>query len=168
MGQLLTFKVQPQQESEWCWLAVTASIDTYYSQPSAWTQCLLANDQLFQQTCCQDGKTADCNKPGSLQSSLGRVQRLRNSVASPILFLGVQQEIDSLNPVGRPIAVGITWPDGDTGHAVIIVGWDSTAGEDYVYVADPADGSTRHIPYSTFLVSYDGKGTWNNTYFTEP
>jgi len=39
MGQLLTFTGQPQQASKWCWLAVTASIDAYYSQPPGLRVC---------------------------------------------------------------------------------------------------------------------------------
>ena len=70
-------------------------------------------------------------------------------------------------PPGRPIAAGITWSSGDIGHAVIIVGWDVSDGEQYVYIADPGAGKVNHIPFTSFQNYYDGKGAWTDTYFTE-
>ena len=54
---------QHQQQTEWCWLATTTSITLYYT-PSTRTQCSLANTELGQTTCCMNGSSNVCNKPG--------------------------------------------------------------------------------------------------------
>lgn len=56
---------------------------------------------------------------------------------------------------------------GDIGHAVIIVGWEISGGEQYVYIADPGAGKITLTPLSSFQAYYDGKGRWTDTYFTE-
>jgi hypothetical protein len=60
---------------------------------------------------------------------------------------GIKLEIDATNPMGRPICAGIDWSDAEIGHAVIICGYDSVSGIDYIYVADPGSGFDTHRGY---------------------
>ena len=163
--RLLQFPIQKQYGKEWCWLTAAVCIDLYYNPSSTWTQCLLANALLPQTTCCTNPLPDVCDKPGQLKSSIGLVRRLRTAVSSQILFSGIQSEIDS-SPVGHPICVGLVWTDQEIGHAVIITGYDETT--NYIYVSDPASGNVHYLPYDSFRTSYLGKGTWTDTFFTQP
>jgi Papain-like cysteine protease AvrRpt2 len=159
MSVSLLITIEPQKQSEWCWAAVTSTVDHYYDATSSWTQCSLANNQLHQTTCCVAGSSKQCNQPWDLQRSLGLVGRLRIAVETPALYDGIQQEIDEKHP----LCVRIGWPDGQ-GHAVIIYGYDDAIG--YVFVGDPIFGITK-IPYASFLSHYQGDGQWTDSYFTE-
>jgi hypothetical protein len=161
MSASLVFNMQPQQESEWCWAAVTSSIDQYFNAGSAWSQCLLANNQLQQTSCCVNGASAQCNCPWYLDRSLALVSRLRSYVQAVAPFAGVQQEINQNDPLG----VRIGWSGGG-GHFVVIYGYDDSTATAYVLVADPIWGISQ-IPYTTFVSSYRGNGAWTDSYYTQ-
>jgi hypothetical protein len=165
---LLTFPIQTQQAKEWCWIACAVSTDHYYNPGSAWDQGSLANAMLGLTICSTTPVPDQCDKPGQFKNSIGYVQRLRTAVSTPILLSGIQAEIDASDPIGHPVCAGIQWADEKVGHLVVICGYDNSAGTDYIYVADPGTGTIHHLPYNSFLTSYEGKGTWTNTYFTEP
>lgn len=169
----LTFPIQQQCGSEWCWITVAVCTDHYYDPQSAWDQGTLANALLNQTTCsitpCTSAALSSaCNQPGQINHSLGYVGRLRTSVSTPILFGGIKAEIDASDPSGRPVCAGIQWEDLSIGHAVVICGYDESDGAEWVEIADPADGSIHSLPFLSFLKSYQGKGTWINTFFTQP
>ena len=161
MSATLAFQIQAQQQSEWCWAAVTSSIDHYFDNGSTWTQCGLANDQLGQGTCCNDGSSTSCNCPWYLERSLGRVNRLRAFLQAVAPFPGVQQEINQKDPLG----VRIGWAGGG-GHFVVIFGYDDATATDYVIVADPIWGVTQ-LPYSALVSGYRGNGSWTHSYYTQ-
>jgi len=60
-GNPLRFTMQPQQQTQWCWAAVSVSINLFYHPASGRTQCAVANTAMGQTTCCQDGSSAQCN-----------------------------------------------------------------------------------------------------------
>jgi len=161
MSASLAFTIQPQQQTEWCWAAVTSSVDQFFSAASTWSQCTLANDQLQQTSCCTNGSIAQCNCPWYLERSLGRVNRLRAYIQAAAPFTGVQQEINQ----GDPVCARIGWAGGG-GHFVVIFGYDDSTPTNYVVVADPIWGVSQ-IPYSVFSSSYRGNGTWTHSYYTQ-
>jgi hypothetical protein len=161
MSASLAFQMEPQQQTEWCWAAVTSSIDHYFNSASTWSQCLLANNQLQQTTCCANGGSAQCNCPWYLDRSLSLVNRLRSYVQGVASFTGVQQEINNNDPLG----VRIGWTGGG-GHFVVIDGYDDSTATDYVLVADPIWGVSQ-VPYTVFMSNYRGNGTWTHSYYTQ-
>src|ERR1700682_5031054 len=67
------FIMQPQQESEWCWAAVSSSVERYFSPTSHQTQCMIARGVLGIAGCC--GDATPCNQPARLQDALTLLRR---------------------------------------------------------------------------------------------
>jgi hypothetical protein len=155
---VLPFTLQHQNETQWCWAAVTSSVAGYYQNPS-WTQCNLANNQFGQTTCCSNGSSTVCNEPWYLDRALGTVRNLANFIAGALSLTQIQSEIDA----GRPIGVRIGWPGGG-GHFVTITGYSD---QNVINVQDPwyaPQGAA--VDYMTFRFVYQGSGQWTHTYLT--
>src|SRR6266567_5937703 len=118
-SKTLAFVVQHQNQTNWCWAAVTASIAAYYRN-QGWSQCGVVNDRLGQVMCCQDGSSAICNQPWYLDQALSRVGHLANYISAPLSMQQIQSEIDA----GRVIGVRIGWMNGG-GHFITIRGYSA-------------------------------------------
>src|SRR5262245_20299232 len=113
--------------SNWCWLAVAASIDDYYAQPTvARRQCDMAHRIIpTNSPCCnQIPLPAECDRAGDLGVALGPtpgVNRLNKHLPSPATNASdIRSEISHQ----RPLAVKITFideEDGNTAHALAII-----------------------------------------------
>jgi hypothetical protein len=187
----LRFRIQRQQESEWCWAAVAASVDHYFDPQSTLEQCDVASKTLPVEyppdpnnpndpnklppsdcgCCCQCCCDPDsCDKPTKLEIALQKVNKWRNTLFRPLTFEEVQREIDH----GRPIGVGIKWQSGGTnggpattGHFVAIRGYRLlSSGACQLYIADPLLPS-RIVPFEEFTVAYDGDGEWVETHLVQ-
>lgn len=161
MSATIAFNIQQQQETEWCWAAVAASIDQFFNAATTWSQCLLANNQLQQTSCCVNPSTSQCNCPWYLDQALGAVGHLQSYVSAAAGFPDVQQQINQQDPLCARIA----WANGG-GHFVVIYGYDDSTPTDDVLVADPWWGVSQ-VPYSTFVSSYRGNGSWSHSYCTQ-
>lgn len=156
---VMSFQMQTQQQSQWCWAAVTASVAGFYNSGSDWTQCSLANAELGQTTCCADGSTSQCNQWWYLDRSLGRTGNLTGVEMGTLTVEGIDAELDNQRPVGARVQ----WSDG-SGHFVIIsgVGVDAKT----IAIEDPFYGSS-FMSYDTFKDNYQGLGGfWERTYRT--
>jgi hypothetical protein len=158
VNKSLAFLVQHQNQTNWCWAAVTASIAAYY-QNKGWTQCRVVNDRLGQVVCCQDGSSTTCNQPFYLDQALGRVGNLANYVASPLTMNQIRTEIDA----NRPIGVRIGWMNGG-GHFITVRGYSD---QGVVDVQDPWYGAST-VDYVTFVSRYHGFGKWTHSYRSVP
>ena len=164
MSKRLGFSMQLQQQTEWCWAAVAASIAAYFnsSGPSGgpWRQCEVANTVRKQTTCCQNGSSANCNHDDYLDSALTAVKHLAGPVnPSTISYADISQEVDN----NRPVAVRIGWY-GDGGHFVVLGGYDDSGGAQIVDVEDPRYGPSTY-DYTQFCTAYQsGTGKWTDTY----
>ena len=98
----LSFVVQHQQQNEWCWAAVTASLSLYYDASSPWTQGSIVNDQFGQTTCTFNGSAPACNRPWIWMFALTRTGNLAQTQPNYV-------SIDLLRGklVGRSIAVRV-------------------------------------------------------------
>ncbi len=155
----LTFTIQHQQQTNWCWAAVAVSVSLYYNSASGWTQCSLANAELGQTTCCANGSTAQCNQPWYLDRALTRTANLSSWVSGSVGLSTVEQEVDAARLVG----VRIGWSGGG-GHFVVIEGYQEN-GAGYVYIEDPWYGAS-YVGYDTLRTAYQGSGSWTHTYYT--
>jgi hypothetical protein len=164
MSNQIPFPMQSQQQSNWCWAAVSASVASYYNTPGPsgrpWQQCEIANAEFGVATCCQNGSSIVCNKDWYLDKALQRVNHLAGpATPGPAPFASITQEIDSNHLVG----VRIGWY-GDGGHFVALSGYDDTNGNQIVDVEDPIYGPSTY-DYSVFCTAYQsGTGAWTNTY----
>lgn len=162
MSKDLNFTMQQQQQSEWCWAAVSTSAALFYNPASPWTQCTLVNAQLNQTTCCQGGSASPCNQPWFLESALQATGNLDHFSTGSEPLPSVENQIAK----GAPLGVRIGWQGGG-GHFIAVVGYDdSQPGAETVTVADPLYGPSI-VSYSTFLNSYQGSGSWTHSYFTK-
>ena len=157
-GPSFPFQIETQEESDWCWAAVSAGVDRYFDPGSYLTQCQIASDVLNEQACADPD---NYNRAGSLQDALNVVGMERTSSAGKITFQALQTEIDA----GRPVCVRIAW-DGGGAHFVALCGyriWSN--GLKTVDVADPYYADSTQA-FDQFPASYNGGGTWTDTYFT--
>jgi hypothetical protein len=173
----LTFRIQHQEQTEWCWAAVAASVQQYFepdSEPALeLRQCKIANmvvqtdavlNPITDPKCCKDPQP--CNQPASLETALKKIHKWRNTLVADsstgatgtLTFAQVQREIDR----GRPVCAGITWKSGG-GHFVVVRGYRALAsGAHQLYIADP-DNPSNLVDYDEFTMAYFGEGTWTST-----
>jgi len=160
----LSFAMQPQQQSNWCWSAVSTSVAHYYTPSSPWTQCGVANAELGVTSCCSNGSTAACNQPWYLDRALTRVGHLDHWSGGTATRPQVMTEVDRR----RPLGVRIGWSGGG-GHFVAIDGYEEDAAErdgGIVEVTDPIYGTSR-ILYEDLASNYQSSGSWTHTYWTK-
>ena len=151
------FVMEPQSRTQWCWAAVTASVDTYYNEVVRVDQCRVAS-LVLSRNCCRLG----CNRPNRLDRGLRSVGRFRALERSSAGDVDVQAEFEA----GRPTGVLIRWRGGG-GHFVAIAGVQPNPQGLILHVDDPRTGS-RHTLLSARLRSgYKGTGDWTATYFTQ-
>jgi hypothetical protein len=163
----LTFKIQHQEQTEWCWAAVAASVQQYFepaTEPALeLKQCAIADMVLHTNLCCPYPEF--CNQPAALETALKKIHKWRKSLnpdpltgPGTLTFAEVQREIDR----GRPVCVGIRWYQGG-GHFVVIRGYRVLAsGAQQLYIADP-DNPSNLVDFYEFTNAYYGEGTWNST-----
>lgn len=161
-------RVLKQEYSEWCWAAVSVSVNLVFRPDSAHTQCELAGSVLGRQ-CCSSGKLAlsdPCNVPHELHTVLGRLHLLAaDPIVKPLTFKQVQNEIDG----GRPVCVLIKWLEsdgkpGNRGHFIAINGYRVTPSQkQFVSLGDPFYGASE-VDYAMFSSKdggyRDGRGVW--------
>ena len=156
-GNPLRFTMQQQQQTQWCWAAVSTSINLFYHPASGQTQCAVANVAMNQTTCCQNGGSAQCNQPWFLDQALQIVGNLNASSAGKAALAKVNTEINAC----RPLCLRIGW-NGGGGHFVTVYGYWLNR----INIADPWYGSSV-VTYGAFPSTYQGGGTWTDTYTTQ-
>jgi hypothetical protein len=156
----LRFSMQQQRQANWCWAAVSSSVDEYYKVGSTLTQCQIANSHTGQTNCCSAaGSSAPCNAYGYLDQTLGIVGHF-DRMTQPSTFDEVEKEMVA----GRPLGIRVAWSGGGA-HFIAATG---TEDDGSVWVSDPGSGTTSLVPFNTLRSSYLSSGTWTHSYFTKP
>ena len=161
--------VEHQNMSEWCWAAVSVSVNRLFRPQSTHTQCEIAGMAMGQE-CCGGSAAAACNSPHELHRVLGTLHLLAHDpIVEPVPFGRIQKEIDA----GRPICVLIRWLDSDgkqngRGHFITVRGYRLTPGQkQFVSIGDPLYGSSE-VAYAEFANPKggyrDGNGLWFATF----
>ncbi len=158
IAKQLSFNMQMQTQSNWCWAATANSVSHYFWRWSTWSQCRIANGELGSTDCCQNPVPSHCNVPWYLDRALTRTRNFV-SIQGPAAFSAVRAEINA----GRPVGARIGWSGGG-GHFMVIYGYSMIAGDEFFDIDDPIYGKS-HIPVSEFSSSYQGTGSWTHTYF---
>ena len=173
----ITFQMEKQKTVNWCWAAVSVSVNRYFAPDSHWRQCGIVEVVLSHakgpdklpfpvHACCTKPIPRRCNQPWYLEDALKQVDRLRGSPkAVHLSFKKIQREIDA----HRPVCARIQWREpGSPGHFVVISGYHITrARVRQVDVEDPATGSRSTVHYGTFVSNYRHSGRWTHTYLVE-
>jgi hypothetical protein len=167
----IDFLMQKQEHSDWCWAAVTSSVDRYFNPKSTWCQCKLASrmakaERLKVRSCgsCNGSKSTPevCNQPWYLQKALKIVRRLKGEpLPGPLSFSKIRKALEA----GKPVCVMVLWGKGPEAHFVAITGCvKGPKGERWVDVEDPDMGSSTWL-YEEFRSNYQyDKGHWNFTF----
>lgn len=164
----VSLKVQRQEKSEWCWAAVSVSIDRFFRPASTHTQCDVAGSVLNLSCCDGAGpsQSDSCNTPHALNPVLGRLHLLAaEPILTPLAFDQVRAELDG----GRPLCALIKWLDNqgqvtDRGHFIALNGYRVTpGGKVFVSITDPMYGASE-IDFGQFSDPKggyrDGRGVW--------
>lgn len=162
LKRALTFAMARQQQTNWCWAAVSTSVAAFFKPQGVPTQCKLAANQLGVANCCGGGAGAGtaCNQPWYLDAALEHLGRLARMADSAQALTAFQREIDG----GRPLCARIGWSGGG-GHFVALSAWRiDAAGTAYVTVEDPWFGESE-IAFDLFRTAYRGTGAWTHSYF---
>lgn len=163
----ITFEVQHQQQTNWCWSATTVSVECFYNPASAWTQCLLVQRAFNRGDCCTAG-VSPCNFGWYPDQALQILNHLNVFSAGSISPDAIDGEMGQK----RPVSVRVGWAGGG-GHNLALRGrytlWDQNTQSypNWVSASDPWYGDSE-VLYNTFLNSYQGSGTWTHTYTTKP
>nr|MDO8114920.1 papain-like cysteine protease family protein [Candidatus Sigynarchaeota archaeon] len=153
----LAFTMLHQAQTQWCWAAVAASVSSFFNSLTTWTQCSIVNAELGRNDCCNNGSSANCNRPWYLDRALTRTGNFQSVQARSGTFNEVVTEIDA----GRPLCIRIGWSGGG-GHFIAVDGYDHE--QDLVGVEDPWYGSSD-VDYTVLQTAYQGTGTWTHTYW---
>jgi transposase-like protein len=144
------FSIQQQQQDQWCWAAVAVSINWYYDSHSSWTQCIMANFEFDQHTCCNDGSTSACNRPHLIWTAMNDTGNLADGspISGAASYDSITNEIDNC----RPIGMGFSWeetahPSTKGAHAVVISGYSSGT----LYLLDPQGQTGNYFDYDDLI-----------------
>jgi len=162
--------VEHQQQTNWCWAAVSNSVSHFYDAASTWTECSIVDAELGQSTCCTNGSSAACNQSWYLDKALTRVGRLQSWASGTLTFASVQSLINN----GRPPCARQGWSGGG-GHFMGITcyfegllgkwsGAGSTAKR--LRITAPWYGDSV-VDYTVFVSGYQGTGSWTHSYHTQ-
>lgn len=157
----LGFNMEPQQASNWCWAATSKSVSHFYWFRSTWTQCRIVNAELNRTDACNTPIPAASNVPWYLDRALTRTNNFASITAGRATFAQIRAEIDA----GRPMGARIGW-NGGGGHFMMIYGYATWLGEEYVDIDDPIYGKS-HLTLVDFSTNYQGSGSWTHYYITK-
>jgi papain like cysteine protease AvrRpt2 len=161
LGPTMAFRVDTQEETNWCWAAVTSAVDRYYHRDSFLTQCEVVARTANGADACLDPD--EHNTAGILDQALKTIG-VEHFVDQSVPFHTLQTEIDA----GRPVCVAIDWVGGGS-HFVVLCGYqlwtDGTNVIETVDVADPFYADSTCI-FSSLTQAYQGLGKWAQTYLT--
>jgi hypothetical protein len=158
--------LRPQETNNWCWAATTQMLAAHNGVTV--TQCSLANLRFGMTTCCtpeNNGSTCpkndDCNMPGWLM--LTECGLTYNENGTALSWEDMRKQIYcSKKPMGYAYGT-----EGVVGHVLVIKGYLTLAGTNYLVLNDPwspCNGEERIITYAQYA---DPAGTathWNTWY----
>lgn len=158
--------LRPQETNNWCWAATTQMLAAHFN--IAVTQCSLANQRFGFTNCCNpknDGascpKTDDCNKPGWLMLTECGLTYDENGTA--LSWEDLRKQIFcSKKPMGYAYGT-----PGVVGHVVVIKGYLTLSGTNYVVLNDPwapCTGQERIITYDQYADPAGSSTHWNTWY----
>lgn len=166
---VLNIEPIPQKNSNWCWLAVSAMVLTYYGVPSLDRDYQCGMVRTWGGLCFEDCHNPRCNVGGQHAAVIAEHMQIysraarqhaakRYEIVADVRFYALTQELlkEEID-AGRPAIVGISpgarlLPPGLSQHAVLLVGYEEKDGSLLVYVNDPFPYRERNRsdPYTVY------------------
>ena len=157
---VLSFNMETQTQSNWCWAATSTSVSKFYSFLSPWTQCKVASLEL-EKKCCDSPLPSGCNVSWYLDKALTRTHNFVKMQSGTITWQEVKDELNK----GLVVGTRIGWSGGG-GHFMVIYGVSRSLTAHYLHIDDPIYGKSV-LTYDQYATNYQGSGTWTHTYFTK-
>ncbi len=158
----MAFTMEHQEKQEWCWNAVTVSVEHYFDPHSPLNQEDLAKKELG----------GPFNKPFFIQDALQNLHLLNGTTEASLSFADVKKQLDQ----NLPVCAHIQWAGSDLSHYVLITGYKvQPGGPNLVYVSDPylREGNVWIWDYDAFSFAYSPKyapfaeGTWVESFLIQ-
>ncbi len=158
----MPFVLEQQHKSNWCWNAVSVSVQRYFDPSSTLTQEKFAVEEL--------GNVPDLDQGFYLEDALTALGKLDRRLPGALTFADIQRELMK----GLPVCVHVAWYEGHS-HYVVISGYRfSPAGDPQVMVSDPILPNSNIVvwDYNAFVFAYgptytNGEGYWEDTCLVE-
>lgn len=119
-----------QEQGNWCWAASGQMVMSFLG--ARVPQCDQANNRFGRTDCCNTPTPSECNNGGWPEPDKYGFTFSTTSDA-PLTWEQVQSEIYC---AGRPFAFSWHWPGG-SGHMMVVTGYVTISGTNYVAVNDP-------------------------------
>jgi len=157
----LLVSLRPQNTVKWCW-AASGEMCMEYTGNRRIQQCRQANNRLNRPDCCNINTPMNCIKGGFPEFEKYGFSANKTTNRE----LTWDQIKDQISCRRKPVAFSWHWWDG-TGHMMVIRGYKTESGINYVYINDPAPaglGGTRFMPYSSYISSQGYYTHWDDFY----
>jgi hypothetical protein len=158
------YPVEMQDMSNWCWAASASALSNFYSPSGQSMQRQIVAGVLQLPACGGSELSAACNETADFTDVLNFVSHLQSPALDSILDReSLISQLSTNNPVGCQMNI-----PGIGGHIVVVVGaTQDSAGNLFVTVADPADGTLPVMTFDQLRTNYRGNGgQWVRTYMT--
>lgn len=161
---LLTFPIEKQIMSNWCWAAITASVCRYYNGPNL-NQKQIVAIITGKAICATSPPIPFCNETADIGVAFKSVNHLETPINSSLSPTDIVKFLTN----GQVIGCQIYLPALGGGHAVIIYGAFADSNDRLILrVADPADSTLLIMPYQQFRTNYKNSGgQWIRSYITQ-
>lgn len=149
----LNFPLDRQQQTNWCWAAVTTALVEYFDREPV-SQCELVNKYYQRSDCCSP--SMPCNKLESLEDVLSNENLLENDDIENKFSLDTIKTILQ-GDVKRMVCIRVF---NRIGHFIAISGYD----ENFVFIQDPSlhSGDSKLVDYEAL---FNGVlGLWTHSY----
>lgn len=156
----LRFHIAMQEQTYWCWAAVSQGIAHFYDYKRRITQSYIASKVLNRDCNAPFSNQSVCNRKQFIEDALQRVGRPAKRSDRNLIFFRLANYISK----GHPMPCRIQWAKDQAGHFIVTYGYqtDYPGRGSFVFVADPWDG---YSDYSFRAFVRNESFTWTNSYF---
>lgn len=149
---LTGFPAVAQAKSNWCWAASSVSILQYYGISTS--QCAFYSHVKGTNGC----STNEAEAYGTVQEGIHDFGVSSWNHSGALTYAEVKNQIDNQ---GSPIYVSWKWNTSTGGgHAVVIYGYDTYGGNDWIQHMDPSGGTKTSMLYSNVKGGSGYNQTW--------
>jgi hypothetical protein len=162
--------MERQEQTNWCWAAVAASLHNFLNTAGAVSQGQVATPVLRDEGQIPAGVDCSatpglCNYPAALHHALTVTGNLEDNGFLKKKHLGFSSIVSWVN-ADLPVGARIVWASGGA-HFVVVDGYRQLAsGARQVHVQDPL-GEPSFQDYNDFVADYPPDGSWQDTYLVK-